>query len=89
MTEDKRCLSRQGGPTTCPIVALAVRTYSAWPWGLLECKFETLPWPEWVRSLGLVDLGAVESKRKNAPFDKLPKPCCNESNAFRGNCCIV
>ena len=43
------------------IVALAISAETARSWGMLECMIEKLPWPVWVRSLGLVAMMTTES----------------------------
>jgi len=64
--EDKRCLPKQGAPVILLIVALAVEAKTARPRGMSGSRIETLSWPEWVKSLGLVEIGAEERRQKNA-----------------------
>ncbi len=55
-------MPKQGAPVILRIVALAVEDDTARPRDMSECMIETLPWPEWVRSLGLVEEGAMLCK---------------------------
>jgi hypothetical protein len=46
------------------IVARAVRAHAARPRGMSDYIIETMPWPEWVRSLCLVAIETLDSAKK-------------------------
>jgi len=48
------------------IVALVVVAGSARLGGMSDSKTETMPWPEWAKSLGLVQSGADSRRLKKA-----------------------
>ena len=48
------------------IVALDVVAETARAGGMLDSRIETMPWPEWVKSLGLVKSVAGRRRLKKA-----------------------
>ena len=50
------------------IVVLAVKAEVPRPMGMSEWRIETLPWPEWVSSFGLVAICATARREKKALY---------------------